>query len=91
MQIGSLVECIEDLQKYATKGETTPIKGNIYTVREIFECDEYVAIRLEEIINTPQLYNCGFMECGFWIGKFRELQPPMDIEIDKLIEETILI
>lgn len=87
MKVGSLVECLEDLQKYTTYGEITPVKGNIYTVREIFESGGDVAIRLEEIFNTPQLYNEGFIECGFYIKKFRELQPPLDIDIESLIEE----
>lgn len=91
MQTGSLVECIKDLQKYAPYGESTPIMGNIYTVREIVEIQDDVGIRLEEIVNLPQIYREGFNECAFHIEDFRELQPPMDIEIDKLIEETILI
>lgn len=88
MKVGSLVECINDnwVRYEDDKHISFPAKGSIYTVRDITvwgKCG--VGIRLEEIINPPDLYVEGVGECTFDIKKFRELQSPIDIS--ELIEE----
>ncbi len=78
MKIGSLVELIND--KWHTRpwlGEVYPIKGVIYTIREIRHVGG-VGVLLEEIIN-PTFPPPDDYEVGFKIERFRELQPPMHL------------
>jgi hypothetical protein len=89
MKVGSLVECIKSFTAKETNGENVPILGNIYTVRDITKIGGNVGLRLEEIINYPQLYKEGVFECAFFIERFREIQPPLDIDIESLIETPI--
>lgn len=88
MKIGSLVECINDNWKRNDDDMhiSFPIKGNLYTVRDIIDWGKGgIGIRLEEIINSPDIYVEGVSECTFNIRLFKELQPPIDIS--ELIEE----
>jgi len=95
MDIGSLVELVRDgnwsygfivLVK-------RPVKGKIYTVREIRKLSNRIGILLEEITNPIHTASNGITaEPGFVIDRFRELLPPMDIaaEIEKQ-EELVWI
>lgn len=96
MQQGSLVECILDITQnkraieIASKYNVTlPVKGIIYTIRDIE--GEYV--RLEEIVNgimpKKEVSNTEYGEPWFNKEGFREVQPPMIIDIESMIEETI--
>lgn len=85
MKVGSLVECITC--EYVTCG---CIKGGIYTIRSIqndhklSDNPNQILISLEEIqLPINQLSGNEF---GFEIEDFREIQPPMDIKMDDLIE-----
>jgi hypothetical protein len=89
MKVGSLVECIQGFADHELNGEIAPILGNIYTVREIVEIGGNTGLKFEEIVNSPKLYKEGKFECAFVIDRFREIQSPMDIDIELLIEEPI--
>lgn len=65
-QIGQKVTCIDASNFNAKNGERVPNLYGKYTVRSKFgEC-----IRLKEIINTPQQYQDGYMECSFKPERF---------------------
>jgi hypothetical protein len=90
MQVGSLIELINDRwnvkqKAFAIDNCTFPIKGVIYTVREFYGDD---SIRLEEIINKKHHYNDGYKEVSFYIHRFREIQPPMTIDISEIQHQT---
>lgn len=90
MEIGSLCELIDDnWGQRAFDDEIFPVKGPIYTVRDIEDTTTGTAIRLEEIINKKYHYNDDYGETCFLMRRFRELQPPMDISM--LIEEYELV
>lgn len=70
--VGQKVVCIDDSDIYTSVyNEITPKKGIEYTVRDV--CDNE-SIRLVEIINEPQLYIGGFMECLFRPFRFAPLE-----------------
>jgi len=87
MRIGSLVELVNDNWNHKGLGidinTKYPIKGKIYTVREIVFGD---AIRLSEIVNKKQKYKHAYGEKAFTASRFRELQPPMHISIESILE-----
>ena len=92
MQVGSLVELIDDNWNYSDR--IVPVKEVIYTVRELPE--DRIGILLEEIINKKEYCRfpsgkAGYGEPGFIIKRFRELQPPMKISIDELIQEPLTV
>lgn len=73
--VGTKVCCIWELD--AQCGETVPTVGRIYTVRDIEPSHDpafaELFIRLNEIINSPRLYENGFHECNFSIEAFRPI------------------
>ena len=85
MKVGSLVECINDNWQPRDYGVIYATKNTIYTVRDIIIRDNRTGIRLEEIRNKPN----PITEPAFHIVCFRELQPPMEIKIEKLISEPL--
>lgn len=90
MSIGSLVELIDDnWGKRGHVGEIFPVKGPIYTVRDIEDTDTGPAIRLEEIINKEYLYQDGYGETCFLMKRFRELLPPIDVQ--EMVEQYELV
>lgn len=90
MQVGSLVLCVDVLN--CKHGEEAPIKESIYTIREILKVYGQEAVRLEEIINAPQFYLLtGYAEIAFRIEHFKELQSPMEIDIEYLIKEPFSV
>lgn len=84
MQVGSLVELVNDNWPIRQNNEIFPVKGIIYTVRSL---GIEGGIHLEEIVNQPNHYIQGYAECEFKVSRFKELQPPIDISM--LLEETI--
>lgn len=91
MKIGSLVECIND--NFDPKLHTIslhpvlPTKGKLYTIRHIFKgYPSGIACYLEEIkSNTNPYFN---IEQGFAINRFKEVQPPMEISIEDILEKV---
>ena len=88
MKVGSIVECIDNTHFVAC---VPPKLNRAYTIRNFDEFNGCVGIRLEEIINSlhPRLN----VEFGYNIKRFRELQPPMEIqkELDECIPVMIEI
>jgi hypothetical protein len=88
MDIGSLIECINDLfePKQIELISNRPKQGKIYTIRNIKQySNNKVGLLLEEIINDPLMYPDmgGLFEPTFNIERFRELP---EININELIE-----
>jgi hypothetical protein len=50
--------------------EILPVTGVVYTIRNFFEAEGKVGLRLNEIINEPQQYLDGFHEAAFSIVYF---------------------
>lgn len=94
MKIGSLVENIEQLVNYhqETHPCVCPIKGKIYTVRDIQVFGSKGAgVLLEEIINMPLDLEEGIQEPYYPIRAFVELQPPMQISISMFEDSPKLL
>ncbi len=78
MKVGSLVECINDTPHLGKWMNNLPlIKGNIYTVSGFNHYGN--GIFLEEIIT----------DWAYFITYFREIQPPMEINIEELMLEKV--
>lgn len=87
MKVGSLVKCIYGFcreRKYWPE-VNFPVKGEVYTVEAIepaaTNCGKDDGITLYEIENKSWYHpNTGKPEpVWFWIKRFREVQPPMDL------------
>lgn len=90
MKVGSLVELVDDTWSYSNGAKIYPVKGKIYTVRELFMGSSgNPGLRLEEIINPLVGYHFGIKEPGFRCYRFRELMPPTSISIDEILEQEI--
>lgn len=77
--IGQKVVCIWDQWGVQLYGETMPVKGRAYTIREMgLDYDGSAVLRFEEIVNSPRPYTQGFIECWFWHERFA---PTTDITI----------
>lgn len=81
MKVGSIVECVSNFTQSAIFGESYPVAGKTYTVREIVVY-EIISIKLEEIVNPSFQYNTRFTECSFNIEKFREIEFPPALEAE---------
>ena len=95
MNPGSIVECIHNFNVKGFKVKEVPIKGKIYTVRNVISYPgEGTCVLLEEIIN-PLDYcrHSGSFETGWGITGFRELLPPFDVlaEIAKAEKKRELV
>lgn len=89
MQVGSLVVCTMNfiLRPDDLPETVCPEKDIQYVVRSLDSDGKQEGICLQEIVNKPQLYANGvFSEIHFWTGGFREIQPPMSIDIESLIQ-----
>lgn len=65
-KLGQKVVCVDASGLVASYGEKFPVKGQTYTVRSFFGS----CIRLKEIVNAPQKYAEGVMECSFKASRF---------------------
>lgn len=93
MQVGSLVILENDNWQQLGTAKTKPVKGKIYTVRFLYPYDN--GLLLEEIVNEETVCRANngyrmFAEPGFSIFRFRELQPPMDISIESILESELV-
>jgi len=85
MKVGSLVELVDDSRWTLPKAPfEKPVKGRIYTVRQVINCPTAIGIRLEEIYGRNYLGHKT--EIMFDAKRFRELQPPMEISIEAILE-----
>jgi hypothetical protein len=73
MKIGCKVICVSDCFDPLAYGEVKPVKGRVYTIRDVvprgkdFPC----GLRLQEIDNALYNYNGELTECSFDIRAFR--------------------
>lgn len=97
MKIGSLVECINssnwvsDISTLESLGYKLPIRGKFYIIRELFTNIESINyLLLEEIVN-PKVYVFGgrYLEAGWKTERFRELLPPIEINLEEIILQEI--
>lgn len=70
--VGQLVICVGEAVP-TLFGETLPVKGRVYTVRDVVFLDYETALRLCEIVNEPHDYEEGFFECAFFSTGFRPI------------------
>ena len=65
-----------------------PVKGNIYTIRDILDVSYYgPCCRLQEIVNQPRQYNEGFHEAGYGVYGFR---PVVERKTDISVFQSLL-
>lgn len=63
-------------------GHIVPIKGEIYTVRDILKTSYATGVYLKEIVNAPYQFNDGFNEMAWNIVYFWE--------VDEMFAENLL-
>lgn len=72
------------------RGVAFPVRGNVYTVREIELEHDSSFIRLVEIVNPSLHYGDGFAEVAFDIASFRPVKKTKtDISIFQKIDREI--
>lgn len=79
--VGSKVVCINDTFGYEARRhmEKFPVKGYIYTVRDIIPAQEAggahtAAVLLVEVVNPPSPFRPDWGESGFSPERFREVE-----------------
>ena len=95
-KVGEKVVCVSNDFIRSYSDEIFPIKGEIYTIREILSRrDGNTGLKFEEIVNPKKHYIGGFVECNFNSLKFRKLDHQFgeDViaEIIKQVKEEELI
>lgn len=70
IKVGTKVVCIDDSAFAPAYGEILPVKGRVYTIREILTSNGQSCFRLREIVNKPMLYTRGLVECSFRASRF---------------------
>ena len=78
--VGQLVVCVNDT--YPTNhllGEIYPVRGVVYTIRELPYRNNLHGLLLVEIVNEPRLYSDAFAEKAFDIRRFR---PVVETRLD---------
>lgn len=81
-RVGQKVVCVDDVGDRLNRWETLPVKGAIYTVREVLA----TSVRLYEIVNEKGFYLRGdgsdtFDELSFKATRFRPIvSRPTSIE-----------
>jgi hypothetical protein len=93
MMKGQKVVCVNDTFGVFVRSvyKQLPVKGEIYTIREVFLGRERivkggdsatVGLLLEELVNPPDPYHKGDEELGFSSERFAPLQevPPEEVE-----------
>lgn len=73
MKEGDKVVCVQNPPM--RDGETDPVKGCIYTIRDITDYGHESGVHLTEIKNQPQCYRYGFHEVTFKLEYFRPVLP----------------
>lgn len=72
--IGQQVVCIMDNWADLDPDEVCPVKGQVYTIREIIPYTDGIHFRFEEIVNKPLHYKEGLLECHFSFYAFRPVR-----------------
>lgn len=84
--VGQQIVCVE--QFHGELGETLPIVGCVYTIRDIAVFDDKIGFHLEEIVNPPMAYRRGIRECHFWCKGFRPVRRTDISVFTRLLEPT---
>jgi len=90
MKVGSLVKCIRSTVIINPFWEGTPaIAGEIYTIRDLLPNPSNGApvIYLEEMKNAINTFSGK--EYGYSPDDFREIQPPMEVSLEQILQETL--
>lgn len=96
MKVGSLVECTYGFcrERKCWPQINFPVRGMIYTVSDMERATanggKDIGIQLEELINPPTFHPASrkYEPVFFWVKRFREVQPPMDLSF---IEEAQIV
>jgi hypothetical protein len=75
--VGQRVACVDDAGFTGPAfygSEIFPVKGNLYTIRQIASPQGEAALHLFEIVNEPREYLIGRVEPYFLARRFRALQ-----------------
>lgn len=74
--VGQKVVCINDNFNGGFGDETDPVKGGIYTIRDIrpWRNGHDAGFLFFEINNLARHYEGGFMECSYNVKKFKPLE-----------------
>lgn len=72
VRVGSRVVCVETFSA-SPYAETLPVKGEVYTIREVAWCGLECGVHLREIENPVREYMHGWSEAYFSIDGFRPL------------------
>jgi len=93
MRVGSLVQCIKGFPVSKAAGYNVPEKGLIYTIREVDTYADGFGILLDEVINGNEFFldkgKTVYDEMSWHSQNFIEVQPPMNIDIENLIQEPV--
>jgi hypothetical protein len=95
---GQKVVCINDTFSDVVKAayKQLPVKGNTYTIREVFLGREKivkggdsatVGLLLQELVNPPDPFHVGKQELGFSSERFAPLEelPPEEDEVGEAV------
>jgi hypothetical protein len=78
--VGQKVVCVNGAD--SPFGETTPVVGDVYTIRSVTQHSRGPGYRLHEIVNVPRTYLPGHMECTFAHACFRPvIEKKTDISV----------
>lgn len=82
-KVGIKVICLTD--NWSDLDCNTPVKGKIYTIREIADAQLFgFGLTFEEIRNPIKEYSNGFHEVHFWWNNFRPIHYNMEINYEIL-------
>src|SRR3990167_7935284 len=90
-QVGQLVECVDDVNwpsAWRALTATVPVKGRVYTVREVATHENVYGLCLEEIIDPIRRFSDGFTEPKFNQARFRPIRE-QSIEIFREIARGV--
>lgn len=85
--VGMRVACIDASNPDPWRdGDTFPVEGQVYTIREILCHDQNVAILLVEIVNPVRRWELRTGEVAFLVHRFRplvDLTLPAELQVKK--------
>lgn len=84
---GDLVVCVDDSQG-SDPVITYPVRGMIYTVRELDHTPGDPAIYLCEIVNPLRHYLQGYCEAAFLLRRFRPIRKPSIEILRKAVDDV---
>ena len=70
--VGQQIVCINDIGPSLPAGHAHPVRGCVYTIRDIIDCGDRVCLTLEEIVNP--IRRSGRELC-FKSRRFRPVKP----------------